>query len=83
MNKKTLAIAALALFATTGLASARTIHATPHIRTSQASPFDARAEYQGNAVRSWTAETHRGAGAENQIFDHPGDNDMDPYINNN
>jgi hypothetical protein len=71
MNKKTLAIAALALFATSGLASARTIHSpkaeTVHSQTTAAtSPYDAMNQ---SAV-----------GAQNQeINRNPGDNDMDLY----
>ena len=87
MNKKTIAIAALALFATSGLASARTIHSprreqTVQSETAAPSSYNAMNRYDEGAQRTYVEGGEPTQGAENQVFDHPGDNDMDRYHNN-
>ena len=66
MIRKPIAIAALALLATSGLASARTTHSSKTVQPAAISSFD-------NALNQY------GNGAQNQAFNHPGDNDMDRY----
>jgi hypothetical protein len=88
MNKKTIAIAALALLATSGLASARPLHSTQRVQTDQqndqsysatvSSPYNAMNRYD-ETTGVYVQGGEPTQGAENQVFDHPGDNDMDRY----
>ena len=73
MIKKTIAIAALALIATSGLASARTIQSPRNNQTVRSETVAASSFY--NALNQYGA-------AQNQVFNHPGDNDMDRYHTN-
>jgi hypothetical protein len=72
MNKKTIAIAALALFATSGLASARTVHA-PKAPVAQT---ETNAQYSASTLN---AENSIAATEASEFQAHPGDNDMDRY----
>ncbi len=69
MNKKTIAIAALALLATSGLASARTIHA-PKAPVAQTETYSASALDAQNSIAATDSSDYQAR---------PGDNDMDRY----
>jgi hypothetical protein len=82
MNKKTIAIAALALFATSGLASARTLH-----QPKNAAPVAQTETYSAAAydARNSMDDQDSLATPPSEYQAHPGDNDMDRYhseINN-
>jgi hypothetical protein len=83
MNKRTIAIAAVALLTTTGLASARTVHTTQAVAADPArasQPMDpSEAAY---ATNPFQAPYGRIGGLDNVTsYNNPGDNDMDPILN--
>ena len=84
MNKKTILLAAFALLATSSLASARTVHTTTQ---NAADPNAASQPMDPNEAAFLTSPFQAPygniGGLETvQSFNHPGDNDSDPYLVN-
>jgi hypothetical protein len=81
MNKKTILIAAFALLATSTLASARTVHSAAQ---NQADPNAASQPMDPNEAAYLTSPFQAPYGNIGGLetvesYNHPGDNDMDPY----